>query len=217
MMESIQGFFDILMDSEKLIAYGGLTLLLIIIFAETGLFFGFIFPGDPLLFTAGLLCGTQDLTINIYLLLFSVTLAAIVGNMVGYASGKILSKTILNKTDTFFFKRKHLQTAHDYYDQHGGKSLIAARFLPIVRTFAPIVAGTIHMNFWKFKFYNITGAFLWVWTLVPLGYFLGNRYPQLIHQLEYFIVGIMLISTAIFIRGYFKLKNKKKLKKKNEQ
>ncbi len=205
-MDSWQEIFAILSDSEKLLAYGGLTFLLVIIFIETGIFFGFIFPGDPLLFTAGLLCATNDLDVNIMLLLVTVTLAAVAGNIAGYASGKFLGDNFLNKKDTFFFKKKHMQMAHAYYEKHGGKSLIAARFLPVVRTFAPIVAGTIKMNYWKFKFYNIVGAILWVWTLIPLGYFLGNQFPGIIHQLEYIIIGIMLITGFIFILGFLKLR-----------
>ncbi|REJ85202.1 MAG: DedA family protein [Bacteroidetes bacterium] len=207
-MEYLSELAGLLTDSEKILAVGGLTLLLIIIFVETGMFFGFMFPGDPLLFTAGILCGTQDLAVNIFLLLVTVTIAAIAGNLIGYASGRFLDKKLANKPDSFFFKKKHLELAHAYYAKHGGKSLVAARFLPVIRTFAPIIAGTVKMDFWKFKFYNVFGAFLWVWTLVPLGYFLGHRFPGIIHQLEYIIIGIMVVTGAIFVKGYLKLRKK---------
>lgn len=208
-MENISDFFSSLLDSQKLIHYGGLTLLLIIIFIETGFVFGFFFPGDTLLFTAGLLCGTNDLDINIFLLLFSVTGVAILGNLTGYISGKYFGKKLFAKEDSFFFKKRHLETTKFYYEKYGGASIIAGRFLPVVRTFVPILAGTIDMNFFKFKLYNITGAFLWVWTLIPIGYFLGNKFPQLIHQLEYFIIGIFLVTTFFLIKGYLKIKKHK--------
>ncbi len=208
-MENISDFFSSLLDSQKLIHYGGLTLLLIIIFIETGFVFGFFFPGDTLLFTAGLLCGTNDLDINIFLLLFSVTGVAILGNLTGYISGKYFGKKLFAKEDSFFFKKRHLETTKFYYEKYGGASIIAGRFLPVVRTFVPILAGTIDMNFFKFKLYNITGAFLWVWTLIPIGYFLGNKFPQLIHQLEYFIIGIFLVTTFFLIKGYLKIKKQK--------
>jgi len=205
-MENISEFFSMLLDSEKLLAYGGLTLLLLIIFIETGLFFGFFFPGDALLFSAGLLCGTKNLDVNIFLLLFSVTIAAVLGNITGYVTGKLFGKKLFAKEDSFFLKKKHLEKTKLFYQKYGGASLIGGRFLPIVRTFAPILAGTIDMNFWKFNFYNVIGAFLWVWSLIPLGYFLGRQFPGLINHLEYFILAMMIIPTIIMIRGAIKLK-----------
>ena len=195
-----------LLDSEKLIAYGGLTILLLIIFAETGLFFGFFFAGDALLFSSGLLCGTQHLDVNIFLLLSTVTLAAISGNITGYITGKIFGKKLFAKDDSIFFKKRHLEKTKLFYEKYGATSLIAGRFLPIVRTFAPILAGAIDMNFWKFNLFNFAGAFLWIWTLIPIGYFFGAAYPGLINQLEYIIIGFILVTTLILIRGAIKLK-----------
>ncbi len=119
-MENISEFFNILLDSEELIAYGGLTLLLIIIFAETGLFFGFILPGDALLITAGLLCSSDKFDVNIFLLLTSVSLAAILGNITGYATGKYFGKKLFTKDDSLFFKKKHLETTKNYFHTYGG-------------------------------------------------------------------------------------------------
>ena len=209
-MDNIAEFFSLLLDSEKLIAYGGLTLVLVIIFIETGLFFGFFFPGDALLFSAGLLCGTQHLDVNIFLMLLSVTLAAILGNVTGYVSGKLFGKKLFAKKDSFFFKKKHLEKTKLFYQKYGGVSLVGGRFLPIVRTFAPILAGSIDMNFWKFNTYNIIGAILWVWTLIPIGYFLGSKFPGLINHLEYIILTMMIIPTVIMLRGYYKLKKQPK-------
>lgn len=206
-MDNISDIFSLLLDSKKLIAYGGLTLVLLIIFIETGLFFGFFFPGDALLFSAGLLCGTQHFDVNIFLLLLSTTLAAILGNVTGFASGKYFGNKLFAKEDSFFFKQKHLEKTKIFYQKYGGASLIGGRFLPIVRTFAPILAGGINMNFWKFNTYNIIGAFLWVWTLIPIGYFLGSQFPHLINHLEYFILAMVIIPGIILIRGYFRINN----------
>jgi membrane-associated protein len=210
-MDNFPDFFYLILNSEKLIAYGGLTLLLLIVFAETGLFFGFIFPGDALLFSAGLLCGTQAFDVNILVLIFSVTSAAFLGNAVGYISGKIFGKKLFAKEDSFFFKKRYLEKTKQFYDKYGGPSLIAGRFLPIVRTFVPIFAGAIDMNFFKFSLYNLIGAVLWIWTLIPLGYFLGKQYPGLTNKLEYIILGFVLITTIILIRGAKKLKTKKQI------
>jgi membrane-associated protein len=207
-MQNILDFFEILLHSEKLIHYGGLALLLFVVFAETGIFIGFIFPGDALLFTAGILCGTKDLSVNIFFLLITVMLAAIIGNMTGYATGKILGKKLFSKKDTFFFKQKHLERTREFYQKYGGISLIGGRFIWIVRTFVPILAGAIDMNFWRFNYYNIVGAILWVGTLVPLGYLLGKQIPETADHLEYIIAGITIVAMSILIRGTIKLGKK---------
>ena len=166
-------YLSLLTDTEKLIHYGGLSILLIIITIETGFFFGFFLPGDPLLFTAGLLCGTKDLDVNLFILLISVTIAAFIGNVIGYSTGKYVGKKLFTKTNSIFFKQHHLE-----------------------------------IPFWKFNGYNILGAFLWVWTLIPLGYFLGNQFPQLIEYIEYIIIGIVLLTSIILIKAYHQLKPK---------
>jgi len=208
--EAGSDFFDTLFNSEKLIHYGGLTLLLIIIYAETGLFVGFILPGDALLFTSGLLCGTKDLAINVFVLLVLVTLAAITGNITGYFTGKFFGPRLFKKDDSWFFKKKHLVKAREFYKKYGGGSIIAGRFLPIVRTFVPIVAGAIDMDFKKFNVYNVTGAFLWVWSFISIGYVLGKKVPGILDHIEYIILGIFVITSFILIRGYIKLKKTKK-------
>ena len=161
-MENISDIFSLLFYSQNLIHYGGLALLIVIIFIKTGFIFGFFFPGDTLLFAAGLLFGANDLDINIFILLISVTGVAILGNLTGYISGKHFGKKLFAKEDSFFFKKRSLETTKSYYEKYGGVSIIAGRFLPVVRTFIPILAGTIDMNFYKFKFCNLMGAFLWV-------------------------------------------------------
>jgi membrane-associated protein len=205
-MQSITDFFEILLNSERLIQTGGLILLLIVVFAETGIFFGFIFPGDALLFTAGILCGTKDLSVNIFLLIMLVCLAAIAGNATGYLTGKYLGRTLFVKKDTFFFKQKHLETTKIFYKKYGGISLIAGRFIWIVRTFVPILAGAIDMNFWKFNYYNVIGAVIWVGTLISLGYLLGRQIPAAAENLEFIIAGITLIIMTILITGIRKIR-----------
>jgi membrane-associated protein len=204
-MQEIKDWFDILLSSEKLIHYGGLTLLLIIVFAETGLIFGFIFAGDALLFTAGLLCGSE-LAVNIWLLVTSVTAAAFAGNVVGFLTGKYFGKKLLMKQDTWFFKQRHFDKSRAYYEKYGGLALIAGRFMPVIRTFVPILAGTIDMNFWKFNIFNIAGAVLWAGSLIPLGYFVGKKIPASLDNIEYFVLGITLITMTILIRGIIKFR-----------
>lgn len=215
MMENINEFFAILLDSEKLIAYGGLTLLLIIIFAETGLFFGFIFPGDALLITAGLLCSSEKFDVNIFLLLTSVSAAAILGNITGYATGKYFGKKLFTKEDSLFFKKKHLEVTRHYFQQYGGGGLIVGRFLPIVRTFAPIMAGATEINFIKFNIYNVLGAVIWVWSLIPIGFLLGRQFPLLVNEVEYLFLIVAAITSIIFIIGYIKQKRSIKGEKKH--
>jgi membrane-associated protein len=212
-MENILHFFEILLSSEKLLKYGGLLLLLLVIYAETGLFFGIIFPGDALLFTAGIFCGTGDLAVNIVILVLSVAVSAMIGNLTGYVTGKYLGKRLFQKKDTFIFKQKHLEKAKAYYDHYGGVSLIGGRFLPVVRTFVPILAGAIDMNFWKFNLFNVIGALLWSGTLIPLGYLLGKKIPASADNVEYIVLGITAITMTIMIRGIIKQARKEKEKK----
>lgn len=204
-MDHLKDLFEILLNSQKLIHYGGFALLLIIIFAETGLVFGFIFPGDALLVTAGILCGTE-LLVNIWLLVFSVAFSAVVGNITGYMTGKYLGNRITHKKETLFFKHRHLEKSRDYYQKYGAVSLIGGRFIPVVRTFVPILAGAIGMNFWKFTLLNVTGALLWAGLLIPAGFLVGKEIPSSLEHLEFIVLGITFITMTILIRGYLKLK-----------
>lgn len=205
-------FFEILFDSGKLIHYGGLLLLLIVIYSETGLAFGFIFPGDALLVTAGLLCGSSELEVNLFLLVISVAFAAIAGNFTGYITGKYLGKSIFRR-DTFLFKKRHIEKSHDYYEKYGGIALIGGRFLPVVRTFVPMLAGAVEMNFWKFNVLNVTGAFLWSGSLIPLGYLVGAYIPASVDHIEYIVLGITAITMTLLIRGVVKMKRESRKQK----
>ncbi|MEO5569543.1 MAG: VTT domain-containing protein [Bacteroidia bacterium] len=204
MLQNLPEFFDTLLHSEKLIQYGGFTLIVIVIFAETGLFIGFFLPGDYLLFTSGVLCATDILDISIFILLISLTLASVAGNYVGYYTGKTLGKKLFTRPDSRFFKKERVERAKSFYDRRGSISLVLGRFLPIIRTFSPIIAGAIDMDIKKFSYYNWTGGFLWIWSLVLTGYFLGRSYPQIINYLEYFIFGFIIVTTLILIRNAMK-------------
>ena len=204
MFENLPEFFHTLLSSERIIQYGGVTLLIIVVFAETGLFVGFFLPGDYLLFTAGLLCGTEHLNISVILLVIALILASVIGNYVGFYTGKTLGKRLFTRPDSRFFKKERVDKAKRFYDKKGAISLVLGRFLPIIRTFAPIIAGAIDMDLKKFSYYNWTGGFLWVSSLVLTGYFLGRTYPQIINYLEYFIIGFILITTLILIKNAIK-------------
>ncbi len=157
---------------QHLIEAFGYLLLFGIIFAETGLLIGFFLPGDSLLFMAGLVAGLGK--INILVLIPLLCVAAITGDTVGYFIGKKLGPALFNKPDSKLFKRKHLENAHAFYEKHGPKTIVLARFVPIVRTFAPTVAGAAGMEYKQFITYNVAGGILWITSMTLLGYFLGS-------------------------------------------
>ncbi len=163
-----------------------------IVFAESGLFFGFIFPGDSLLFTAGLLASQNYL--QIIPLLLGCCLAAILGDSVGYAFGRRVGPVLFSRPDSLFFKKKYLVKTQEFYAKHGQKTLVLARFVPIVRTFAPILAGVAVMPYRAFLRFNIIGGALWSLGLTTLGYTLGNAFPQLEKYLTPIILLIILLS-----------------------
>lgn len=195
-----------LTNSQEIIKTGGLILVTLIVFAENGLFFGFFLPGDYLLFSAGLLCGTGNFNVPIMLLWFCIFAASIGGSLVGYLFGKLLGQRLLNKPDNWFFKREYIVKTRYYYIKYAGNTLIIGRFLPIVRTFAPILAGMIKMDFKRFMIVNIIGGFLWVTSMVVGGYFLGVKFPNIINYLEYIILGFVAITSIVVIRGFFTAK-----------
>jgi membrane-associated protein len=181
-----------------------LYLLLFAIFAETGLFFGFFLPGDYLLFLAGMFVATNKLDTNIFVLIAGLIAAAILGNFVGYWFGRKTGPVLYQRKDSFFFKQRYLMAAEEYYKKQGAFAIIMGRFIPIVRTFAPIIAGVVLLDFKKFAFYNITGAFLWISSLTLLGFFLGRRFEKEINDyLLYIIVGFIVITAFPLIWAYF--------------
>lgn len=175
-MSEIWEFLKTLTDPASIIQYGGLALLLFVVFAETGLLVGFFLPGDSLMFVSGMICATRPelLGVHIVVLLLSLIAAAVLGNVVGYYFGKRVGPALFRKEDSLLFKKRNLETTQDFYLRHGGKTLVMGRFLPIIRTFAPILAGVIQVDFKKFMWYNIVGASAWVTSLGLAGYFLGQ-------------------------------------------
>lgn len=200
------------LEPKKIIEAGGLVFILVVIFAETGLFFGFFFPGDSLLFTAGLLCGMTangkgdiKFDVPLLMLLLSVFAAAVLGNLVGYWFGRSVGQGLYKRKDSLFFKKKYLDMTHNFYERNGRMAIIAGRFLPIIRTFVPILAGIIRLDFKKFVVYNILGAFLWVFAFILAGYFLGFRFGETISKyLEYVVVALIIVTIIPVIRTYLR-------------
>jgi len=187
---------------KELIAIVGYPGLFAIVFAESGLFFGFFLPGDSLIVTAGLLA-SQDY-FNIYYLLLILPVAAIAGDSVGYWFGKKVGPKIFSEESSALLNKKHLAEAHKFYDKHGGKTIIIARFIPIIRTFAPIVAGVAQMEYVRFLSYNLAGGLLWTIGMLLLGYFLGNTIPDVDRYLLPIIGIIVFLSLLPPMYEYYK-------------
>ena len=170
----------------------GLLVLLTVVFVESGLLFGFFLPGDSLLFTAGLLINTQDV-LPLWLVLLTVPLAAIAGDQVGYAIGRSAGPRIFNRPDSRFFQQEYVDKAYAYFERYGARTIVLARFVPIVRTFAPVVAGVSRMRYRTFVTYNIVGGILWGAGVVLLGYFLGGI-AFVADNVEPIILGIVALS-----------------------
>jgi membrane-associated protein len=198
-------------NPESIIQYGGLSLLLLIIFAETGVFFGFFLPGDSLLFIAGLLSDSEYLDMNVWLLIVLLIIAAVSGSTVGYLTGRWAGKFLANRPDSIFFKKKYLDITEAFYQKHGMMAFILGRFLPIVRTFVTIIAGMVKIDMPKFVFFNFLGASIWIVVMVLSGHFLGRLFPQITMYLEVIVVGMILVSAIPVVITY--LKNRKLLAK----
>jgi membrane-associated protein len=227
-----------LLQPQWYILNGGLWFVLLVVFAETGLFAGFFLPGDSLLFVAGLSAheikldgrtepglGYQFLKyfgmdnnhsywLDLFVLIVLISVAGILGNALGYWFGKKFGHGMYHWRDRWFFKKRYLHEAHDFYEKHGGGAIVMARFVPIVRTFAPLIAGIVDMNKAKFSFYNIVGCIAWVTSMILGGFFLQkwllSAYGfDLKEHLEAIVVGIVLVTSApIFIKLFFGKKKK---------
>ncbi|TKC05183.1 DedA family protein [Pedobacter frigoris] len=208
---SLQHFID----PEKLLKEGGFYVVMFVIFAETGLFFGFFLPGDYLLFLAGMFVATGKLDVNIYVLILGLCVSAISGNFTGYWFGRKTGPVLYDRKDSFFFKKRYLKAAEEYYNKQGAFALIMGRFVPIVRTFAPIFAGVVKLDFKRFALYNIAGAILWIASLTLLGYFLGKRFEKEINDyLLYIIIGFIVVTSLPLLYAFLK---KKVVKSNNEE
>ncbi len=189
-----RGFsFALLERTGRLIDWGGTLLVCGIVFIETGFFVGFFLPGASILFSAGLLASQGFF--NVWLLIPLLTIAAILGDNVGYWFGAKLGIKLFLRPDSKFFHHRHLETAKDFYEKHGSQAIFLARFVPIVRTFAPIVAGVVRMNYRTFVVYNILGALTWGAGVTFAGYYLGSRFPAVQHYVSLIIIVIIIVTT----------------------
>jgi len=191
-MEWMWELFHRIYDVEGLVRVGGLMALIVIVFVETGLFVGFFLPGDSLLVTAGLFAARGDL--DLWRIFLFVSLAAIVGDTLGYTIGARTGPRIFSREDSLLFHKKHLITTKEFYDRYGGITIVLARFMPIVRTFAPLVAGVGGMRYRRFVFYNVFGGIGWVVSMTSLGYLLGRAVPDIDRHIHIVIAIVIFLS-----------------------
>lgn len=192
MLESIRHLFHSLYDVAGLIRWGGPFLVWVIVFIETGFFVGFFLPGDSLLVTAGVFAAAG--TIPLHWVLFPTILCAIAGDQIGYWIGRSMGSALYRREDSFFFRRSHLQRAHDFYEKYGGKTIILARFVPIIRTFCPPVAGAAQMPYARYLAFDICGGIVWVSSMILGGYFLGRSVPHIQERIHYVILVVIFLS-----------------------
>jgi membrane-associated protein len=197
-MHDLVGLFHKIYDVQGLIRVGGLALLGAVIFSETGLLVGFFLPGDSLLVTAGLYCTTanpdQKALLDIVTLNLVAMVAAVVGDTVGYWIGARSGPKLFTREQSLLFSKKHLMRTREFYERHGGKTIVLARFMPFVRTFAPVVAGVGRMSYKRFLSYNVFGGIGWVMSMTMLGYTLGKAYPPITKQIDKVIIVIIFVS-----------------------
>ncbi|MFN2398899.1 MAG: VTT domain-containing protein [Gemmatimonadaceae bacterium] len=201
-MDTLADLWHRLSDLEGLIRWGGYVVLTTIVFAETGLLIGFFLPGDSLLVTAGLLASQGFL--NVYAMGALLSIAAIVGDALGYSIGKATGPRIFTREDSLLFNKKHLLRAHSFYEKHGGKTIVLARFMPIIRTFAPVVAGVAGMRYRDFAMFNVAGGLLWVWSMLFTGYFLGRYIPGIDEHIDIVIIIVIFLSILPGIIGWLR-------------
>jgi membrane-associated protein len=194
-LDLIQDLFRTLYNVPELIRIGGILGLFLVIFAETGLMVGFFLPGDSLLVTAGLFAAKGDL--DIVWLNLALIVAAVVGDAVGYWIGWKAGKALYSRPNSFFFRREHLIKTHEFYEKHGGKTIIIARFMPIVRTFAPTVAGAAEMTYRQFAVFNIVGAIGWVTSMTLTGYFLGQMFGAALERNIHVLVAAVIFLSLL--------------------
>ena len=182
-------------DLKTLIQTFGYPLVWLIVFAESGLLIGVLLPGDSLLFVAGFICSLPMSGLNIWTMVFGCFAAAVLGDSLGYYTGKKWGRKLFDKPDSKFFKKKHLVAAEDFFEEKGNFAIIIARFMPFVRTFAPIMAGIAAMRYKTFITYNVVGGLFWAVGLTLLGYFIGNSIPE--EQIDHYLIPITLLIMVI--------------------
>ena len=192
-MDQIAELLHRLRDLPALVQWAGYVGITAIIFTETGLFFGFFLPGDSLLVTAGLL-SASGFALDVWKLGALLTVAAIAGDNTNYWIGRLTGPRIFNRDDSFFFKRAYVERAAAFYERHGAKTVFLARFMPIIRTFAPLVAGTARMNYRTFLTFSVIGGVSWIWSMLLTGYFLGQYVPGVDRHIEKVIIVVIFLS-----------------------
>ncbi len=192
MIETIQQLVHSIYDVEQIIRWGGILLVCGIVFVETGLFVGFFLPGDSLLVTAGVFAAAGHLDVAI--LLISVTACAIAGDQLGYWIGRHAGRALYSREESRFFKKRHLERAHEFYEKYGGKTVIFARFMPIVRTFCPPVAGAAEMSYGRYLAYDIAGGCIWCGSMILGGYFLASLIPNVKEKIHWVIAAVIILS-----------------------
>ncbi len=194
---------------ENMIRYGGLTLILLVVFVETGLLIGLVIPGgDSLLLATGLLAGADVLQVPVGVLLASMTAAGVAGDLLGFSIGRKMGKKLYHKEDTWYFKRKNLDRAEKFYREKGKSAIVLGKFVPVVRTFNPLLAGVTGMTLGRFLLLSLMGTALWICSLVLASYYLGQQFPQLKDYLHYAIPVIILLSILPGIVQYLKERKK---------
>jgi membrane-associated protein len=188
-------------DLPALVKWAGYIGIAAIIFAETGLLFGIFLPGDSLLVTAGFLASQGFL--NVWVLGVLLMCAATAGNQTGYLLGRTTGPKIFNREDSRFFHKRHVLRAHDFYERHGGKTIILARFVPVVRTIAPVIAGVGRMRYAPFALFDVVGGTMWIWSTLLLGYYLPRVFPGVENHIEKVILGVIVVSLLPGLWGWW--------------
>ncbi|MDP9204714.1 MAG: VTT domain-containing protein [Gemmatimonadota bacterium] len=201
-MQVLTDLFHRLSNLPELVQWAGLIGLTAIIFSETGLLVGVFLPGDSLLVTAGLLSARGYL--NVYSLAAALTIAAICGNSLGYLIGRTTGPRIFNRENSLFFNKKHAIRAREFYARHGRKTIVLAQFMPVIRTFSPVIAGVGGMNFRTFIAFNFIGAIVWVWSMLSIGYFLGSYIPGIDQHIEIVVLIVVFISILPGLIGSYR-------------
>lgn len=201
-----------MISPDSIIQSGGILLVALVVFAESGLLVGFFLPGDTLLFAAGL--AASQGRVSLPLLIACVVIAAIVGDNVGYSIGRRTGHRLFKKKDSLLFQHEHIERAERFYEKHGGKTIIMARFIPVVRTFAPVVAGVGKMPRRRFFAFNVVGGIIWGAGMTLLGYYLGSKIPHLDKYIEYVLIAVIFISIGLSFAHILKEKKSRDILKK---
>jgi membrane-associated protein len=208
-IELLKELLHRLSDVRAVVALGGMVMVCGIVFVETGLFVGFFLPGDSLLVTAGVVAADKASGLQLVWLLPLVTLCAIVGDQLGYWIGRSMGQRLYQRGDSRFFKKSHLLRAHAFYEKYGSRTIILARFMPIIRTFCPPVAGAAKMDYTRYLLFDIVGGFLWVWGMILLGYTLGSTVPNIDKRIHYVLAVVIFVSLLPAIYSAWKARTKK--------